>query len=70
MTGIIGIVWAGAAGGGPVVRTGSLAIKSPWMYCLNSLLLDQGNGANSLLSLDKLGQYTADVAEWLDQRLK
>ncbi len=56
MVGIDGIVWVRAAGGGPVVNTGSVVIKSPWMYLLNSSSLDQGNGAISLLSSDKLGQ--------------
>ncbi len=56
MEGIIGLLYIGAAGGGPMCMIGMEDIESPSKYRLRSSSDDHWKGNNSSFSLDRLGQ--------------
>jgi hypothetical protein len=53
------MVCVGAAGGGPVLKTGSMVMESPSMYRRNSASSCHWNGAFSSLSSERLGQWNS-----------
>ena len=54
MAGIVGMVCVGADDGGPVLRTGSVAMELPSLYHWSSASSCHWNGKISLLSSERL----------------